>query len=157
MRDATAADLERLVDYNAAMARETEGLVLDRDRLRAGIGRILGEVGPPEERPRGHYRIALAAGRPVGALLVTREWSDWRDGWFWWIQSVYVEPQARRRGVLTGLFGDVLERARARPDVCGVRLYVDRENGRARAAYRRLGMSDSSYRIMEVDLVLERG
>jgi GNAT superfamily N-acetyltransferase len=157
VRAAEEGDLELLVRFNAAMALETEELELDRERLRAGVRRALLEAGPEEERPRGHYRVACdGAGTPVGSLLVTREWSDWRDGWFWWIQSVYVEPAARRGGVLRALYVDVLGRARARADVCGVRLYVERTNRVARGAYERLGMAESSYRFMEVDLVLAR-
>jgi len=150
LRDGEPRDLELLVHFNAAMARETEGRELDLQRLRAGVRAVL------EERDgagRGAYRIAERERTPLGCLMVTREWSDWRDGWFWWIQSVFVEPGERRSGVLGALYRDVLQRARVAPDVCGVRLYVERDNRVARGAYRRLGMADSSYRMMEVDLV----
>jgi ribosomal protein S18 acetylase RimI-like enzyme len=150
LRDGGRDDLGALVRFNAAMARETEGRELDADRLEAGVAAILAEA---DGAGRGAYRIAERDGRAVGCLMVTREWSDWRNGWFWWIQSVYVEPEARRSGVLRALYEDVLGRARAADDVCGVRLYVEHENEVARGAYRRLGMADSSYRMMEVDLV----
>jgi ribosomal protein S18 acetylase RimI-like enzyme len=151
LRDGGPGDLELLVRFNAEMARETEGRELDEERLRAGISALLAEA--PGGEGRGAYRVAERDGAAVGALMVTREWSDWRNGWFWWIQSVYVEPAARRSGVLGGLYRDVLERARARPDVCGVRLYVERDNALAHGAYRQLGMLDSSYQMMEVDLI----
>ena len=153
IRPGAPDDLELLVRFNAAMALETEARELDPQRLRAGIRAVLEGA---EGGVRGAYRVAQDAERPgdgaLGALLVTREWSDWRNGWFWWIQSVYVEPAARRRGVLAALYRDVLAEARARGDVCGVRLYVERQNRVAREAYRRLGMADSSYRLMEVEL-----
>ena len=153
VRPGELADLEVLVRFNAAMARETEQLELDLERLRAGVRAVL---EGRDAGARGSYRVALDGERAVGALMGTTEWSDWRDGWFWWIQSVFVVPESRRRGVLSALYRGVLEEARSRDDVCGVRLYVERENLRARDAYRRLGMADSSYRLMEVDLVLER-
>jgi GNAT superfamily N-acetyltransferase len=146
VRSASLEDLEFLVRANAAMALETEGKELDPERLRAGVRAVLDE-GP--DGPRGAYHVACEGARALGALLVTREWSDWRNAWFWWIQSVYVEPGDRRRGVLTALYGAVLSAARARGDVCGVRLYVEAENEVAQTAYRRLGMAESSYRMME--------
>ena len=155
VRPARPDDLEQLVGFNAAMALETEGLELDPERLRSGVAAVLAppETGGPE---RGSYHVAEADGAVVGALMVTREWSDWRNGWFWWIQSVYVTPEHRRRGVLSALYERVLAQARGTPGVAGVRLYVERSNARARRAYERLGMSTSSYRLLEVDLVLDR-
>ena len=148
VRAGALADCELLVHFNAAMARETEGRELDRAGLGAGIHAVL-SGGPDGER--GFYRVAVDGDRPVGALLVTREWSDWRNAWFWWIQSVYVEPAARRRGVLAALYRAVEAEALER-GVCGLRLYVEAANTGAQAAYRRLGMEDSSYRMMEVAL-----
>ena len=100
---------------------------------------------------RGFYVLAGVAGEPAGCLLVTREWSDWRCGWFWWIQSVYVLPQARRSGVFRALFRHVEQLAAADPAVCGIRLYVERENERAQATYRHCGLDDAGYVVMEVD------
>jgi GNAT superfamily N-acetyltransferase len=146
VRGAGQDDLEFLVRANAAMALETEGKRLDPERLRAGVRAVLDEGS---DGPRGAYHVACEGERALGALLVTREWSDWRNAWFWWIQSVYVEPPDRRRGVLGALYAAVLSAARARGDVCGLRLYVEAHNGAAQAAYRRLGMTESSYHMME--------
>ena len=90
-------------------------------------------------------------GEAVGSLLLTREWSDWRDGWFWWIQSVYLEPRARGKGHYGRLYAHVVEEARADPDVRGVRLYVETENEHARRVYTALGMPETSYRLHELD------
>jgi ribosomal protein S18 acetylase RimI-like enzyme len=130
------------------MAAETEGRDLDRARLEAGIAHALGDAS------RGTYFVAERDGRVAGALLVTREWSDWRDGWFLWIQSVYTRPEARRSGIYRALYRHVVDTARAAGDVCGIRLYVERENRRAQATYEALGMRESCYRIYEVDFVL---
>src|SRR5215468_3854238 len=105
VRAAAARDLPVLVAFNAAMARETEGRALDEARLRRGVASALGDEA------RGRYLVAERGGQAVGALLLTREWSDWRDGWFWWIQSVYVAPAARRQGVYRALHRAVLEQA----------------------------------------------
>ena len=160
VRAATPGDLELLVEFNRAMARETEGLDLDPGRLRSGVGRVLAD---PDA---GFYRIAELGGAaadgpqrgsgPVGCLMVTREWSDWRDGWFWWIQSVFVDPAWRRRGVYRALYASVLGEGQEAPDVCGVRLYVDSDNRAAQRVYERLGMAEAHYRMFEVDFVLER-
>ena len=99
--------------------------------------------------------MAEEGGRAVGACLVTREWSDWRDAEYWWLQSVFVVPEMRGRGVFRALYGDVLERARCE-GACGLRLYVEHENARAQAVYRAVGMSASHYRFFELDLELTR-
>src|SRR5262249_7846778 len=148
IRPAYPREIATLVEFNRAMAEETEARALDAERLRAGVEAVFAD-----ER-RGTYWIALRDDEPVGALLVTTEWSDWRNGVFWWIQSVYVIPSARRTGVFRGLYGHVLERAHANPEVCGLRLYVDHENARAQAVYRALGMHEARYRFFEVDFVL---
>lgn len=144
VRVAALADLDVLVAFNLAMARETEDHDLDPRRLRAGV---LGVLRDPE---RGRYSVAELAGEIVGSLLVTREWSDWRDGWFWWIQSVYVAPASRRRGVYTALHRAVIEAARQASDVCGVRLYVEVANRSAQATYEGLGMRRARYHMYEV-------
>ena len=149
VRPARADDLEHLVACNAALARETEDRALDDSRLRRGVSALLAD------RIRGEYFLATEGARVDGCLLVTREWSDWRAGWFWWIQSVYVVPEARRKGVYRALHEDVLRRARAAGDVCGVRLYVDRDNRAAQSVYQRLGMTPTSYSVFETDFVLE--
>jgi len=149
VRRATLADAEDLREFNAAMALETEGRALDEKRLRRGIEHALSDPH------RGSYWVCAAAdGRALGCLLVTLEWSDWRDGWFWWIQSVYVRPEARQQGVYRALREHVLAAARIAGDVCGVRLYVDQENRKAQAVYAHLGMQRARYALYEVDFVL---
>ncbi len=152
VRPAHRQDLDTLVAFNAAMALETERRVLDRQRLRCGVEAVLASSA------RGFYVVAETHAehepRVVGQLMVTYEWSDWRNGTFWWIQSVYVEPQWRRRGVLRSLHEHILRETRARPDVCGVRLYVEADNTAAQTAYERLGLAASTYRIFERDFIL---
>lgn len=148
VRSATDGDAGRLVAFNRAMARETEGKELDEIVLRRGIDAVLADPS------RGRYFVAERAGEPVGALMVTTEWSDWRDGDFWWIQSVYVVPGARRSGVFRGLYAHVEAAARAEPRVSGLRLYVERENVAARSTYEAIGMERSHYDMYEVDFVL---
>ncbi len=148
VRRATPQDLDTMVEFNAAMARETEGRVLDFDRLRTGVARVL------NADDKGFYLVAELAGRVVGQLLITTEWSDWRNAYFWWIQSVYVASDWRRRGVYRRLHEFVLDEARLRGDVCGVRLYVDRDNHVAQQVYSSLGMDRSHYDMFEIDFVL---
>lgn len=139
IRRATAADEDTIVAFNAAMALETEHLRLDETVLRRGVRAALADPA------KGFYLVAEAAGEVVGQTLVTAEWSDWRNGFFWWIQSVYVRPDARRGGVFRALFDHVRTAAAADPDAIGLRLYVDRDNARARATYAALGMADEGY------------
>lgn len=148
IRAATVGDLPELVRGNRAIAQETEDLVLDTAIVEHAVAEVLGDP------TRGRYLVAETAdtSRVMGQLLVTREWSDWRNGWYWWIQSVYVAPDMRRRGVYRALHAHVLEEAReARQSaVLAVKLYVDRDNERARATYRSLGMKLARYDIFEV-------
>lgn len=140
-------DASSLVEFNMEMAIETEGKSLDRDTLAAGVGHLL-------DNPRlGFYVVAEDESRgPVGGLLITYEWSDWRNGIFWWIQSVYVKPQDRRRGIYRRLYSFVRDLARDEPQVCGFRLYVERENLTAQRTYERLGMQQSHYLMFEEEL-----
>ena len=148
VRPATRDDLATLVAYNRGLARETEGRELDAATLAAGVRALL------EDPRKGFYLVAERAGRVVGQLMVTYEWSDWRNGTFWWIQSVYVALDARRTGVYRALYDAVITAARAAGDVCGVRLYVEKANGPARQTYRALGMAAAVYDLYEVDFVL---
>ena len=147
IRAATQADIPFLVESNAAMALETEHKVLDRAVLTRGTSSVLAES------QRGFYRIAERDGYPVGCLMVTYEWSDWRNGDWWWIQSVYVTPQARRSGVFSALYADIETRARSTTAVVGLRLYVENENRNAQETYAALGMVDSGYRLLETGFV----
>ena len=143
IRRAHAADAEVIAAFNAAMALETEGKRLLPEVVGRGVRRLLAEPA------LGFYVVAEAQGEVVAALMVTTEWSDWRDGRFWWLQSVYVRPAWRRRGVLRALYAHVTAAAAAEPDVCGFRLYVERENRSAQATYRALGMHETDYLLLE--------
>ena len=145
IRAATAEDADFLAHGNAAMALETEHKQLDPGVVGAGVRAALADPG------KGLYFIAESNGRRVGQLMFTYEWSDWRNGTFWWIQSVYVLREARRNGVFRALFRHVEQLAESDPGVCGIRLYVERENTRAQATYRHCGLHDSGYTVMEVD------
>ena len=143
IRRAGAADAQTLVDFNCAMALETERKELLPGVIGAGVRALLANPAA------GFYVLAEAGGRVVGALMLTKEWSDWRNGSFWWIQSVYVRPEHRRRGVYRQLYRHVQQLAASDSAVCGFRLYVERENSAAQAAYRALGMSETHYRVFE--------
>jgi GNAT superfamily N-acetyltransferase len=144
IRRATPADEPVLVAFNAAIAWETEHKKLDPAVLTAGVRAVF------EDAARGFYTVAVnEAGEVVGQMMVTFEWSDWRNGWFWWVQSVYVREDARRGGVFRALYREIERQAAADPTVIGLRLYFERDNTRARATYRALGMSDTTYGVME--------
>jgi GNAT superfamily N-acetyltransferase len=144
LRDACLQDLDFIVRGNTAMARETEDIGLDPALVGPGTLAVL------RDNSLGRYFIAEAAGKPVGQLMLTFEWSDWRNGVFWWIQSVFVEPDHRGKGVFSALYRHVSELASASSEVCGLRLYVDRANTRARGIYAGLGMHPTNYDVMEV-------
>ena len=148
VRTATSEDMETVVTFNAAMAWETEGKELDLQRLRRGVKAVF------EDPARGFYVVAEAGGTVVGQLMITTEWSDWRNGFFWWIQSVYVDSAHRRRGVYRALDGYVRAEARRDGNVCGLRLYVDRDNHVAQSVYASLDMERSHYDLFETDFVL---
>lgn len=143
LRDGEARDAARLVEFNCRLARETEALELDPPVVRRGVHAMLTH---PE---RGFYVVAEAGGEVVGSLMITSEWSDWRDGHIWWVQSVYVVPAWRRRGVYRRLYGHVRERARDSGTVCGFRLYVEKDNTTAQSTYRSTGMSPTSYLVYQ--------
>ena len=143
VRPATAAEAGRIADFNRAMALETEGLALDEKTVAAGAVAL---IGHPD---RGFYLVAEVAGAVAGCLLITYEWSDWRNKMFWWIQSVYVKPEFRGRGVYSALDEKVRELAAAAGNVCGFRLYVHRDNTRAQEVYRSLGMEETKYLLFE--------
>ena len=145
IRAARIEDAAFLAAGNVAMAMESEHKQLDPATVTRGVQAVLGDPA------KGRYFVAERDGRPVGQLMVTYEWSDWRNGNFWWIQSVYVLPEARRLGVFRELFGHLERLARADATVCGIRLYVERENARAQATYRHCGLEDAGYVVMEVD------
>ena len=152
IRAAAAADLDLLAQWAQAMAWETEHKRLDPDTIREGIAAGIADAG------KARYFVAMRdaplAGREtvgvaVGTLMLTREWSDWRNGDWWWIQSVYVAPQSRRQGVFAALYRHVEQLARDTPGVIGLRLYVERNNAGAQRTYAALGMRDAGYAIYE--------
>lgn len=146
IRMAGAVDADALARFNRAMALETEEKALPEAVVDCGVRAVFEKAG------RGFYVVAECAGEIVAALLVTFEWSDWRDADFWWIQSVYVTPDFRRRGVYRRLYEFVRKRALDLGGVCGFRLYVEKENIAAQRVYESLGMSQSPYVMYEADL-----
>ena len=143
IRLATPADAAVIVDYNCRLASETEGKRLDRPTVEKGVAALLAD-------PRhGRYFVACDGARVVGQMMHTYEWSDWRNGQIWWLQSVYVAANVRNRGVFRALFEHVLQAAEADPGVVGVRLYVEEGNESAQAAYHKLGLEEAGYRVME--------
>jgi GNAT superfamily N-acetyltransferase len=152
IRRAKPEDAPTIASFSAAMALETEGRHLDLERLHKGTIALL------ESTDRGVYMVAeieQAGDRQLlGQLMITYEWSDWRNGVFWWVQSVYVDRTWRRQGVFRRMHQAVLQEAKARTDVCGVRLYVDKDNPIAHITYERLGLIRSAYQIYESDFVL---
>lgn len=130
--------------YNQAMAKETEGKTLELDTLMPGVKRVFLEPG------HGRYLVAESAqGEVVGCLLITYEWSDWRNAQVWWVQSVYVHPEHRRQGIFKKLYQAVRELGEQTGGVCGYRLYVERDNTRAQQTYEGLGMSKTPYLMYE--------
>lgn len=150
VRAATLDDLEFIVHANTRIAQETENITLDEGRLRTGVKAILGNPA------LGFYLIAELVGQRAGQMMITFEWSDWRNGMFWWIQSVYTAPESRRRGVFRALYQHAESLAKEQGEVCGLRLYVEEHNHRAQATYRGCGMQEAPYRVLEVDYVISR-
>lgn len=145
IRRATETDLEIMVGFNIAMARETEDKGLDTNTLRRGIAALL------RNDNLGFYLVAEVDGLPAGQIMVTTEWSDWRNSHFWWLQSLYVLPEHRRKGVFRSLYDYIVARAKEAGNVCGIRLYVERTNHRAKDVYVNLGMELSHYDMYEVE------
>ena len=143
IRQASEDDFSDLVRFNLEMALETEGRKLDAETLKAGVKGIF------EDATRGFYLVAEIDGVTTGSLMVTKEWSDWRNGDFWWIQSVYVLPEYRRQGVFRQLYEEARGRAKADDGVCGCRLYVETENQSARQVYLKHGFVETGYLLFE--------
>lgn len=143
IRSATMADAARIAAFNQAMALETEGKELDAQVALAGVQQALADSS------RAAYYLAEVDGVVAGQTMVTLEWSDWRNGFFWWIQSVYVEPRFRRLGVFRALHNHIRAEALSRAEVCGLRLYVHHDNNRAMETYQKLGMVRTEYLLFE--------
>jgi GNAT superfamily N-acetyltransferase len=142
VREARRSDADVIVEFNCLLASETEDLALDRAVVSCGVSRVLGDPA------LGRYYVAEDGERILGQVMVTYEWSDWRDGLFWWIQSVYVLPEARRLGAFTALH-DTVSAAAVRAGAIGLRLYVYQSNALAQQVYLRRGMHDAGYRVLE--------
>lgn len=148
IRAARTTDVDVIAEFNRLLASESEGRDLDSDTLARGVAALL------SDSHRGQYWIAEAGDRePVGQCLVTTEWSDWTNGRYWWFQSVYVVPEWRGRGVFRALWDHVESSARQEGDVASLRLYVERDNGSARAVYEKLGMEETGYLVYEKWLI----
>lgn len=145
IRPAGPADLAVVVEFNRRLAAETEAKVLEPSILEAGVACALAD---PD---RLRYWVAELPGEalPVGQAAITREWSDWRRGWIWWLQSVYVAGPFRGRGVFRTLYQRIRAEARARPDVIGLRLYVEDSNEPARRTYQAMGLRPGGYSVLE--------
>ncbi len=143
LRHATIEDAQVLADFNANLALETEKIELIPEVIRAGVETMI-------ENPKmGFYLVVEEQGEISASLMVTTEWSDWRNGLFWWIQSVYVRPQNRRQGMYRLLYRGVISLAESETNVCGFRLYVKHGNKAAQSTYRSLGMEETEYKIFE--------
>jgi ribosomal protein S18 acetylase RimI-like enzyme len=155
IRAANLDDVESIITFSAAMALETENRHLDAARLREGTLSLLNTPS------YGFFMVAeIRDGeqrRLIGQLMITYEWSDWRNGVFWWIQSVYVDPAWRRQGVFRRMHDVIVGQAKADPKVCGMRLYVEQNNRTAQTVYQRVGLSPSAYAVFEQDFVLAPG
>ena len=147
-REATDADATIIADFNASMAKETENIELNRERLRQGVEALIADS------TKGKYYLAEADGKVVGQLLLTYEWSDWRNATFWWIQSVYVHPKYRHQGIFRSLYRTIETIALKNGDICGLRLYVEKTNQRAQQTYESLGMKFSHYQMMDIDITV---
>jgi GNAT superfamily N-acetyltransferase len=148
VRPATPADAPIIARFNSLLAVETENIHLDQQRLLSGVEALL------RDPAKGFYIVAESNNTVVGQLMITFEWSDWRNGVFWWIQSVYVEQNARGTGVFKALYEFIHTRATSTNDVCGLRLYVEKSNVRAKQTYERLAMHLSHYEMYEIDFVM---
>ena len=143
VRRAKATDSETIAAFNVAMALETENLVIEPDTLLNGVTAMQANID------LGFYLVACNRDQVIGCLGVTYEWSDWRNGLFWWIQSVYVPKEHRRQGVYSKMYNNLLELAQLDSECCGIRLYVEKENKEAQKTYKKLGMKNAGYEIME--------
>ena len=137
-----ASDIDAIVRFQADMAMESEGTMLDMDRLRHGV------ISAINDEQKGIYLVARANGTPIGSLMLTREWSDWNNQWYWWIQSVYVMPEYRNQGIYRAMYATLKDMAREN-GVSQIRLYADKSNVSAQHVYKRLGMHESHYLMFE--------
>jgi GNAT superfamily N-acetyltransferase len=142
IREATWEDAAVIAEFQVLMAKETEGYTLDHNIIARGVSAVF------EDPSKGRYFIAGEAGKPVASLLITPEWSDWRNSYVWWFQSVYVIPEARRRGIFRMMYIHVRDMA-VKENIAGLRLYVETDNSRAQKTYEAMGMDSTHYRMYE--------
>ena len=140
-----AGDVEIIARFQVDMAMESEGLSLDHARVSRGVAAVV------DDGCKGCYLVARIGGEAVGCLMLTREWSDWNSCWYWWVQSVYVVPAYRNRGVFKAMYNKVQEMA-AIEGVRQIRLYVDKDNLAAQSVYGKLGMAECHYLMYEKEL-----
>jgi ribosomal protein S18 acetylase RimI-like enzyme len=143
VRDAQLSDHKTILDFQMAMALETEELTLDQDTLSKGIMAVL------KDSSKARYYIADSGGKAAGMLMITTEWSDWRNRWVWWIQSVYTSPEFRKMGVYKILYQHIKSIVHNSEDIGGIRLYVDKRNVKAQMVYQGLGMNGEHYATFE--------
>jgi ribosomal protein S18 acetylase RimI-like enzyme len=144
IREAGELDITTIVQYNYNLAKETEELELNQDRLYKGVQRII------EDPSKGIYFLYEEEDKVLGQLMITKEWSDWRNGEFWWIQSVYVHKDYRKKGIFKALYQHVERIVHENKELCGLRLYVEKENTTAQDTYHSLGMEETYYKLYEM-------
>lgn len=150
IRKGVRPDAETIARFNTALAKETEHFELDFERTFHGVNAMF------DEPSRGFYLVAELNAKIVGQLMITYEWSDWRNGVFWWIQSVYVKKEHRDQKIFRSLFDRINAMAIEEGNVCGLRLYAEKDNVAAFNVYKKLGMNITNYNLLEVDFVLKR-
>ena len=139
----TEADAGKIAEFQIDMALESEGAILDRDKILNGV-----RAGLSDPAKGTYYIVRTESGETAGSLLVTKEWSDWNNCWYWWIQSVFVKPEYRRQGAFTYLYETVRAFAKQEGSTC-LRLYVDRSNRKAQKCYKKQGMDECHYLMYE--------
>lgn len=142
-RQAGAEDVEAIATFQCRLASESEAITLDPATVRKGVRAVIDDPG------KGHYLLAEIDGRTASCLMILREWSDWRNTEVWWIHSLYVLPEFRRRGVLRAMYGHLKTMVEADQSLSGLRLYVEKNNHVAMAAYEALGMDGEHYKLYE--------
>lgn len=143
IKQARRTDAELIIDFQHKMAKETENLELDKSLVGKGVKAVF------DDPAKGVYYLADLNGEAAASLLITYEWSDWRNAWVWWIQSVYVLPEYRRQGIFQAMYRHITKLSESRSDVGGIRLYVDLTNTRARKVYENIGMNGDHYQLFE--------
>ncbi len=143
VRPASAIDAAAIVEFNRRLALETENLALDPAVLQAGVAKVLADP------LRGRYFVADDGGEVIGQIMITYEWSDWRDGWIWWIQSVYVRDDRRKNGVFRSILEFIERLAEIDGNVAAMRLYVEKANHAAQRTYQRMGFDEIHFRLLQ--------